>query len=682
MRVRHFLVVTFLCVGVSVGAGPRRLLKPEDFAAIRDVDEPRLSPDGERVVYVVGTVDLAKDKQPKNLWLAKWDGTENRALTFGDNQQTHPRWSPDGNWIAFLSGRGDERENDQLWVLPIGGGEAEQLTHEKGSVEDFDWSPDSKRLVLVVKDPDPREPQQKEKEKKTVPPIVIERFQFKEDIEGYLTNRWSHLKLLDRVSREVNPLTSGQHDELLPAWSPDGKQIAFVSKRGADPDRTENWDVYLIEPKAGAQERQLTISPEADCHPQWESPPAWSPDSNTIAYLHGSDPKKIEYATHSLAIIPAAGGEAKILTASLDRNISKPHWAPDGKSIYGLMEDDRAESLVSVVAGGGDPGHPLAAIVAGGKAVAAYDLSRNGHLVVRVSTPEFPYEIYAAENGALRNLTKQNESFLAQIQLGRVEPTSFKSKDGTEVHGFVVYPPVVEEQASRGQRPRVEKRPTVLRPHGGPQSQYNYEFDFEKQLFAANGYLVVLPNPRGSTGRGTNYAMGIYAAWGGVDVEDDLAAVDDAIARGLADPERLVVGGWSYGGMSTNYLIASTTRFKAAVSGASISNILAGYGTDRYIRDYEYELGRPWEHAEAWEKVSYPFSHADQIKTPTLFLCGESDFNVPLLNTEQMYQALRSLGVPTQLVIYPGQFHGLKKPSYIIDRYKRFLDWWGKYLPR
>ena len=174
--------------------------------------------------------------------------------------------------------------------------------------------------------------------------------------------------------------------------------------------------------------------------------------------------------------------------------------------------------------------------------------------------------------------------------------------------------------------------------------------------------------------------MGIYAAWGGVDVQDDLAAVDDAVRRGLADPDRLVVGGWSYGGMSTNYLIASTTRFKAAVSGASISNILAGYGTDEYIRDYEYELGSPWARADVWEKISYPFLHADKIKTPTLFLCGESDFNVPLLNSEQMYQALRTLGVPTELVIYPGQFHGLKEPSYILDRYQRYLGWYAKYL--
>ncbi len=672
MLFRTLLCISVCSVTISSGAETRRLLRPEDFAAIKDVDEPSLSPDGERVVYVVTTVDLAKDKQPKNLWIAKWDGSETRALTFGENEQSHPRWSPDGKWIAFLSGRGDEHDHDQVWLLPSGGGEAQRLSHEKGSVEDFAWSPDSKRLVLVVHDPDPRDPEAKEKEKKTVPPIVIDRFHFKKDIEGYLTNRWSHLKLLDLATQRVDALTSGEHDDILPAWSPDGKQIAFVTKRGADPDRTENWDVYLIEPKPGAKERQLTTSPEADCHPDWESPPAWSSDSRTIAYLHGSDPKKIEYATHSLAIIPAAGGEAKVLTPDLDRNLGKPRWAPDNQSIFAIEENDRVETVVQIlVAGCADSGQPrIQPVVPGRRMMTAFDLSKAGRIVLRSSTPERPYEIFAVENQEMRCLSKQNDAFLSQVSLGKVEETSFKSKDGTEVHGFLVHPPNEKPGA---------KLPTILRPHGGPQSEHACEFDFEKQVFASAGYLVVMPNPRGSTGRGTDYAMGIYAAWGTVDVQDDLAAVDDAIARGLADPDRLFVGGWSYGGMSTNYLIASTTRFKAAVSGASISNIFAGYGTDQYVRDYENELGRPWENPVVWEKVSYPFLHANRIKTPTLFLCGESDFNVPLLNSEQMYQALHSLGVATELVIYPEQFHGLTKPSYMIDRYRRFLAWWGKW---
>ena len=646
-------------------AATQRTLKPEDFAALRDVDEPNISPDGNLVAYVVKSPDVEKDKLPGNLWLAKWDGSENRALTFGNKGASHPRWSPDGKWIAFLSGREEENEIDQLWVLPIGGGEAEKLTNLKGNVDDFAWSRDSKRIVLVIHDPDPREPEKKEKEKKTVPPIVIDRFQFKQDIDGYLTNRYSHLQLLDLTSRKLGPLTSGKHDDGLPAWSPDGKEIAFVTKRGDDPDRSENWDVWLISAQPGAKERQLTTSPEADAQPYWESAPAWSPDGKTIAYIHGGDPKKIEYAVHSLAVIPAAGGEAKVLTQNLDRNVLQPHWSPDGKSVFCVLEDDGAQRLVRVPAEGGAP----ETVVGGRRRVTAFDVSTNGNVIVRASTPERPYEIFAAEKDDLRCLTKQNDAFFAQIKLAPVTETKFANKDGTEVHGFLVRPIGASSKTA-----------ALLRPHGGPQSQYANEFDFEKQLFAANGYAVIMPNPRGSTGRGEKYAMGIFAAWGSVDVEDDLAAVDDSVARGIADPDRLGVGGWSYGGISTNYIIATTTRFKAATSGASISNVLAGYGTDQYIRDYEVELGVPWKDPETWTRLSYPFLHADKIKTPTLFLCGENDFNVPLLNTQQMYQALRSLGVPTELVIYPGQFHGLKKPSYIIDRYKRYLDWYATWI--
>ena len=245
------------------------------------------------------------------------------------------------------------------------------------------------------------------------------------------------------------------------------------------------------------------------------------------------------------------------------------------------------------------------------------------------------------------------------------------SRDGTRISGFVVTPP----DYVRGRR-----YPTVLQIHGGPVSQFANSFMPTWQILAAQGYVVVAANPRGSSGRGEGFAAAIYADWGNKDSEDVLAAVDYAVQQGYADPQRLGVGGWSYGGILTNAVIARDTRFKAATSGASIANVLAGYGTDMYIREYEQELGTPWKNQEVWLRNSYAFLKADRIKTPTLFLCGERDFNVPLLNSEQMYQALRSNGIDTQLIIYPGQYHGLSKPSYLQDRMQRYLGWYGKYL--
>jgi dipeptidyl aminopeptidase/acylaminoacyl peptidase len=660
MRTLLCAVIVFACLG-SVQA---RTLQPQDFAAIRDVANPEMSPDGQWVAYTVRSVDLDKDKRATNLWLAKWDGSVNRALTYGTKNQFTPRFSPDGKQLAFLSGRGDEDKGDQLWLLDLAGGEAHQVTKLKGEVEDFAWAPDGRHLVLVVHDPDPAD-EEKDKDKAEAP-IVITRFQFKEDQVGYLTARRSHLFLLDLGAGEPVQLTKGDHDEYLPSFSPDGKSIAFITKRGADPDRSDDWDIYVMAAAAGAKERQLTHTPEADGNPDWESAPAWSPDGKSIAYLHGGPVKKIEYATDSLAVISAAGGEPRFLTATLDRNVYSPQWNPDGKSLLVRLEQDRHEVVAQVDAASG----ALKELTPMDGTVDRFTAAA-GKLALLWTSPSTPPEVIAWDGGRRRDLSRQNDAFLKGLDLAKVEEFSVKSGDGTEVHGFLTYP----LGYVKGKR-----YPTLSFNHGGPQSESLARFDFNHQLFAANGYAVVATNYRGSTGRGTDYAMGIFASWGGKDVEDVHAAMDAVVQRGIADKDHLGVGGWSYGGMLTNYLIASDTRFKAAVSGASISDILAGFGTDQYIRDYENELGLPWKDLDTWMKVSYPFYHADRIKTPTLFMGGTKDFNVTLLNQEQMYQALQALQVPTELVIYPGQFHGFTRPSYILDRYKRWLDWYAKYL--
>jgi dipeptidyl aminopeptidase/acylaminoacyl peptidase len=663
-----FLLFATLRASASIAQTPdKRLLTLDDLAVLRDVSDPQISPDGAWVVYTVSTIDMKDDKKNSDLWMTSWDGAKTIQLTFSKESEHTPRWSPDGKYLAFLSGRTVEEETGQIWLMNRDGGEAEKITDFKGGVNDYIWSPDGKRLALIVADPDSEAIAVKDKsEKKTPKPIVIDRYQFKKDEVGYLRHLRQHLYVFDLATRKAELLTPGDCDEYLPAWSPDNSSLVFVSKRGADSDRDDNYDLYVIEAKAGATPRQLTAFDGVDNHPDWESRPAWSPDGKFIAYLQGGPQKLIYYAVYQLAVILASGGAAK-LVAPIDRNMYDPQWSADGSAIYFRLEDDRATLLAKVPASGGN----VERIINERREISGFDIAPNGKLVLLSSHPQEPQEVFAYENNTLRPLARKNEDLLAKLKLGAVDEISFKSKDGAAINGFVVKPP--DYIAGK-------KYPAILRIHGGPVYQFTNEFMFDWQLFAARGYVVVACNPRGSSGRGEKFSMAIYADWGNKDAQDVLAAVDYVIAQGIADPARLGIGGWSYGGMLTNYVIAQDTRFKAAASGSSISNILAGYGTDQYIREYEFELGAPWQNFENWRRVSFPFLHADRIITPTLFLCGEEDFNVPLLNSEQMYQALRSLGRDTQLVIYPGEYHGITKPSYQRDRLERYLAWYGKYL--
>jgi dipeptidyl aminopeptidase/acylaminoacyl peptidase len=657
---RQWILGTLFLVSAVLTAQPAtRPLALDDLARLKGVSDPEVSPDGGRVAYVVRTTDVKADRGVGHIWMTSWDGKTTTPLTSGKDSASRPRWSPDGRFLSFTSNRGDGNHVSQVWLLPMAGGEASRITDLKESVEDYAWSPDGKRMVLVLSDPEEPEAARSSK------PIVVSRYQFKSDGDGYLGKLHSHLYLLDIERKAVEPLTSGDFDDVSPAWSPDGKTIAFVTKRGPDPDRTDNWDVYAIEPRAGAVARPLTTSENSDNEPDWGSRLAWSPDSKWVAYLQGGPDKLIYYAIHKLAIVPAAGGAPRVLTPDLDRNPLDPQFTADGSAILCIVEDDQAAHLVKVPLQGG----PVETVIGGRRVVSGFSAAR-GHVAALVASATAPRELFAIDPAGPRALTHENDAWLSGMRLGSVEETKFTSKDGTEIHGFLVKPP--DYQAGR-------RYPTILRIHGGPVDQFANTFEFDWQLFAANGYAVVAVNPRGSSGRGEKMQAAIYADWGHRDVEDVLAGVDDAVAKGVADPDRLVVGGWSYGGMMTNYVIASTTRFKAATSGAGSANIFTAYGIDQYIREYEQELGQPWKNVDAWMKVSFPFFHADRITTPTLYLCGDADFNMPLSNSEQMYQALRSQGIPTELVIYPGEHHGIRKPSYVRDRLERYLAWYGRF---
>ncbi|MEO8364956.1 MAG: S9 family peptidase [Pseudoxanthomonas sp.] len=641
---------------------------PADLARLADLTEPRFAPDGQDLVYTVSTANLVEDKNQSDLWRVGYDGKRRVRLTdTPDNNEWRGQWSADGKSLAFLSDRkqAGEEEDDattQIWTMPAAGGKARRLTSFAAGIEDFVWSPDGKRLALIALDPE--FPAATPKPKNS-PPIVTDRYQFKEDGVGYLGSRRKHLYLFNLASGKVEQLTTGAHDEQLPAWSPDGKLIAYVTKRGGDPDRHLNFDLYLIEAKAGARERQLTTFPGSDLDPYWETRPAWSPDSSRIAYLQSGEDKWIYYAPWQLAVVDVATGKAT-LPAPIDRCFTKPRWSPDGNSVYALIEQSLVTHLSRINLADGK----VTELTHGDRFDYDLDVSADGRIVVLGGDDHHPYEISAVEAEGLRALGKHNQ-WLAQKRLADVETIHFRNADGTDLEGLLVKP--LDYQPGK-------RYPTLLRLHGGPVYEFSHEFMPDWQVYAAQGYAVVAINPRGSSGRGFDFAKEIYADWGNKDTQDVLATADHVVQSGIADPARLGIGGWSYGAILTNAVIARDTRFKAAISGAGASNMYAMYGHDQYIREYEIELGTPWGNREMYDRASAPFLHADRITTPTLFQCGEADFNVPCLGAEQMYQALRSLNVPTQLVIYPGQNHGLTVPSYLRDRMERNLGWYDKYL--
>ncbi len=662
MRLSLFLVLVLPLAVAGAQSPAQRLLTLDDVYREHEITEPRCSPDGRWVAYTVDTLDKESDKRITHIWMAAWEGGGELRMTYGSEPESSPAWSPDGRYLSFMSSRPGKNKGAQVWVLDRRGGEARQLTNLKDfNIISYDWSPDSKRLLLVLREKEESEDEEKAEKPKPPKPVVIDRYQFKEDIEGYLTDKRSHLYLFDIAGEKLEQLTKDAFDETDAQFSPDGSLIAFVSNREPDPDRSKNTDVFVIEPRAGATARQLTSFSGPDAGRL-----AWSPDSKQLAYLQGSDPKYNAYNLDHLALISLDGSKPRLLTADLDRGISLPVFSSDGKSLYFIVADDGSEYPARVSVNGG----AVERLEKKPQVATGID-ARGGHVAFVESHDDSPEEVYALEGGSVRQLSHRHDEWVSQLQLGAVEDISFRAKDGNEVHALVTKPPSYEVG---------KKYPMLLRIHGGPSWQSGHDFNLERQLLAANGYVVLAVNYRGSYGRGFDYGKSIWGDWGNKEVLDLQAAVDHAVNIGLADPDRLGVGGWSYGGILTDYLIASDQRFKAAISGAGSANQISMYGVDEYIFQYNEEVGPPWRNPDAWVKISYPFFKADRIHTPTLFMGGEEDSNVPLVGGEQMYQALRTLGVPTQLVVYPGEFHEFTRPSFIRDRFERYLAWYGKYL--
>lgn len=665
MNFHGFIVgALFSLVALDAAARPYRI---DDLDRIENVTNAQLSPDGQWVLYSVDSVDVAIDGRRSGIWLTRWEGGEPVRLTRATESASTPRWSPDGRWISFLRAGDGAARGSQLWLLDrTSSGEARRATDIPGGIGDYIWSPDSRRIAVSYREELP--PRKDASGKEIAGPWLVDRARFKEDGGvGYLHDRIkpTRIYLYDLEQKSFEPLTSGgEFEETSPAWSPDGSRIAFVSNRDVDWQYSEYGDIYVALARANSVPQRLTDFPGAD------TSPAWSPDSREIAFLQGSEPQYRWYNQLNVAVVPATGGAVRRLTDALDRDISRPQFSSDGRAIHFLVDDNRRTYAAQVAAKGGDV-RPLLA----SDEYSVWDVSEaKGRMVVRALSSRSCAELYALDRGKLRALTRHNEAALREVDVIERQGIDFLSADGERVYGLLAKPAGYRQ----GQR-----YPTILWLHGGPYGQDSFAFtpsSNEVQLFAANGYAVVQVNFRGSRGRGKAFGRGIFADWGNRDVADALAAVDHVVQMGVADPQRLGVGGWSYGGMLTNFITVSDARFKVAISGAASGARISQYGTDLYPNANELEWGPPWGDTQLWLRMSRPLLHANRISTPTLFVHGVADYNVPVNGSEQMYRALKTLRVPTQLVLYPGEHHGITRPSYAKDLMQRYLDWYGRYL--
>jgi dipeptidyl aminopeptidase/acylaminoacyl peptidase len=659
MRFTSLLFGAILCSSASFSqtATPKpHKLTPNAVYDISNLSSPLISPEGDWILYSVSKADAQKDKNVSQLYMINKNGTETVSLTEQTKGVGSYQWSPEGKYISFLTAGKEEKEGSQLFLLDRRGGEPIQLTHIKGEIAAYQWFKDGSKILFEIKDPSFADTAKS----KVRQPYEIDRYHFKADYEGYLDNRKTHLYTFDVKTKTLDTLTKGANNETDAVVNADGKWVAYASNVSVDFDKNANTDIFLLSLTKDAKPTQLTFYKGTDRRPKF------SPDYTKIAFLRSSseDPFNM-YDIQHLGIIDIASKTDKVITKQYDLSIDNIFWSLDGKSIFGTADDDRKQNIIQINASTG-------AVNAFTNEVGVYNginMNEKGKMVALFSTPNQPNEVFLNEGAGFKQVTHVQDAFVNSIQKVVVKGFSAIASDNNKVNGILFLPDS-----------NAKKLPLILFIHGGPVAQDEYSFDLTSQIFAAAGYAVANVNYRGSSGRGANYTKSIYGDWGNKEVKDIIGVADYLIKSGVVDENKMAIAGWSYGGILTNYTIATDKRFKAAVSGAGGSLMLSFYGTDQYISQYEPELGKPWENLQKWLDVSYPFFKVKEIKTPTLFMASQADFNVPVVGAEQMYQAFKSVGIPTQLIIYPNQNHGIRVPSYLVHRLNSHLDWFKKYL--
>ena len=642
-------------------------MRPEDVYELSGAYDPRVSPDGRIVAFVVTGVDRDANDYRSTVWVVPLDGSAPpRPVTTGEHQDADPRWSPDGRVLAFTSDRGGEKK--QLHVLPVSEpGEPLRLTDLDEDVEHVAWSPDGSMLVFSARVPYAA---QKEPDERRRPPRRIKRLQFKLDDKGWTVDRPHHLYVVPADGSEPpRPLTSGDAEDVHPAWSPDGGRIAFASARHEDWDLTPIIDIYVVDASGG--EPTVVTATDGEC-----SSPSWSPDGTRIAYYF--NPSVFDDPRHTqVAILDAATGERRIVTGSLDRTckpypeIREPVW--DGDSLLFTIEDGGTVPLYRVAADGSSEPEPL---VEGSWCVTGYDAVA-GRVVHTLTTPIAFSQLYA---GATK-LTDVGTEFLGSRELSSPERFTAVSSDGVEVEAWMVRPSGLEEGRTC---------PLVLTIHGGPFTQYADRFFDEFQVYAGAGYAVAYTNPRGSSGSSEQWGRAIRGpvgggpGWGSVDYEDLMAVVDEAVKRfDFVDPGRLAVMGGSYGGYMTSWIIGHTDRFRCAISERAVNNMAALDASSDFATFFKGYVGAPfWEAPEEYRRLS-PVTYANEMTTPVLILHSDNDLRCPVNQGEELFAILRSLGREVEFVRFPQESHELSRggsPAHRVMRFQIILEWLDAHL--